>query len=184
MSLELVNALAAVGTFVVIAASAIAAVVQLRHLRASNQLQTFMTITQEFESPEFQQRLSFVRNELPQKLRDPQFRAEYHHKHGADRIKHPEFAVSGFFEELGMFVKRGLIDRDVFLDNYSPLIVRYWNLLAPFIAISRRRSGKAAWENFEYVAVLSHAWLKRYPDGTLPGNFPRLPLPEPEDIAQ
>jgi hypothetical protein len=40
MSLELLNVLAGLGTFVVIAASAIAAVVQLRHLRASNQLQT------------------------------------------------------------------------------------------------------------------------------------------------
>jgi hypothetical protein len=38
VSLELWSTLAAVGTFVVIAATAIAAFVQLRHIRRSNQL--------------------------------------------------------------------------------------------------------------------------------------------------
>ena len=41
MSLELVNTLATCATFVVIAATAIAAIVQLRQLRASNQIVAF-----------------------------------------------------------------------------------------------------------------------------------------------
>lgn len=180
MGIEVLNAAAGVGTFVVITASAIAAVIQLRHLRASNHLQAFMTITHEFETPEFQARLAFVRNELPQKIADPQFRAEYYHERGADRAKHPEFAVSGFFEEVGMFVKRGLVDKAVFLDAYSPIIRRQWELLLPFIAISRARLGKSAWENFEYLAVLAYEWIERHPDGTLPKNFPRLPVPDAE----
>lgn len=180
MSLELLNALAALGTFMVITASAIAAVIQLRHLRASNQLQTFMTITDKFDSPDFQKRLGFVRNELPNLLHDPEFRSQYFHPRGADRSKHPEFTVCGFFEELGMFVKRGLIDRDVFLDAYCRLIIRHWEMLAPFVAISRKRGGPAVWENFEFLASLSHDWNKRYPDGTLPKSFRRLPLPEVE----
>lgn len=36
--LEIVNIAAAIGTFLVIAATAIAAVIQLRHMRANNQL--------------------------------------------------------------------------------------------------------------------------------------------------
>ncbi|MBV8282486.1 MAG: hypothetical protein JO347_10555, partial [Candidatus Eremiobacteraeota bacterium] len=38
MSLELWSTIAAVGTFVVITATAIAAVIQLRHMRSSNQI--------------------------------------------------------------------------------------------------------------------------------------------------
>ena len=38
MSLELANTLATLGTFVVIAATAIAAILQLRHARTSNQI--------------------------------------------------------------------------------------------------------------------------------------------------
>jgi hypothetical protein len=38
MSLQLVNTLATFGTFVVIAATAIAAIVQLRHARSSNHI--------------------------------------------------------------------------------------------------------------------------------------------------
>jgi hypothetical protein len=38
MSLELLNTFATLGTFVVIAGTAIAAIVQLRHARSSNQI--------------------------------------------------------------------------------------------------------------------------------------------------
>ncbi|HKU68280.1 MAG TPA: hypothetical protein VJP85_10935 [Candidatus Baltobacteraceae bacterium] len=52
-----------------------------------------MTITQQFESPEFLSRLAFVRNELPAKLSDPQYKAEILGARGADRTKHPEYSV-------------------------------------------------------------------------------------------
>ena len=38
MSLELASTLASIGTFIVITATAAAAIVQLRHLRSSNQI--------------------------------------------------------------------------------------------------------------------------------------------------
>jgi hypothetical protein len=44
MNFEAWNTAAAVGTFVVIAASAIAALVQLRHLRTSNQLSGLVSV--------------------------------------------------------------------------------------------------------------------------------------------
>lgn len=184
MSLELVNTLASVGTFAVISTTAVAAVVQLRHLRTSNQLQAFMTIHAIFESPEFLQHLAFVRNELPQKILDPDYRSEYYSQAGANRAKHPEFLVCDFFEELGMFTKRGLVDKAVFLDSFSVIISRQWERLLPFIAIQREIAGDAAWENFEYLAVLARRWLVRYPNGTLSKRFPRLPIPKPLEAPQ
>ena len=53
LSAELVSAMAAVGTFIVVAATAIAAIVQLRHLRSSNQINSIIGVQQIFESPEF-----------------------------------------------------------------------------------------------------------------------------------
>ncbi len=50
MSLELVNTLATCATFVVIAATAIAAIVQLRQLRASNQIIAFNELRQAYEN--------------------------------------------------------------------------------------------------------------------------------------
>jgi hypothetical protein len=143
-----------------------------------------MTITDKFDSPDFQKRLAFVRNDLPEKMRDPEFHAQYFHARGLDRSIHHEVTVCGFFEELGMFVKRGLIDRDVFLDAYCRLITRHWEMLAPFIAVSRKRGGPAVWENFEFLASISYDWDKRHSGGTLPKSFKRLPLPEPVGLDE
>src|SRR5437868_6053724 len=143
MSLELLSTLAAVGTFFVIAATAIAAVIQLRHLRASNQLTAFMTITQNFDDPDFRKLLAYVRNELRERARDPEYRHQLLAAPGVDRARFPEVIVAGFFEELGIFVKRRLVDRDVFLDAYAALIVNNWRSLEPFIVISRARDGIA-----------------------------------------
>jgi hypothetical protein len=42
-----------VGTFIVVAATAIAAIFQLHHLRSSNQINAIIGVQQIFESPEF-----------------------------------------------------------------------------------------------------------------------------------
>jgi hypothetical protein len=51
MSLELVNTLATFGAFVVIAATAIAAIVQLRHARSSNHIAALNELRETMESP-------------------------------------------------------------------------------------------------------------------------------------
>lgn len=53
MSLELLNTLATSGTFFVIAATAIAAVIQLRHTRGSNQMAAFNEFQERRESSMF-----------------------------------------------------------------------------------------------------------------------------------
>ncbi len=52
MPLELVSTVASIGTFVVIAATAIVAVVQLRHLRNANEIQYIQAFMDEYEGPE------------------------------------------------------------------------------------------------------------------------------------
>src|SRR5215472_14260811 len=68
MSLELVNALAAVGTFVVIAVTALAALIQLRHLRSSNQLAGLLQTVNVFGDPEFQRKLAWLHDEFPTRV--------------------------------------------------------------------------------------------------------------------
>lgn len=184
VSAETVSAAAAVGTFVVIAATAIAAVVQLRHMRAGNQLNAFMTIGQDFERPEFRELLSYVRNKLPAKMQEPTYGDEILDGRGLDRSTNPELIVCGFFEQMGLFMKRRLVDESVFLDAYAPVVVRNWERLSPYIALSRQASGLASWENFEYAAVRAYQWTKRHPNGTLPKSFPRLPISPPAALKK
>jgi hypothetical protein len=74
MSLELVNTLTTFATFMVIAAAAIAAIVQLRHARGSNQIAAINEIREIQGKPEFQAAFDFVFTQLTPKVQDPTFR--------------------------------------------------------------------------------------------------------------
>lgn len=76
MSLELLNTLATLGTFLVIAATAIAALVQLRHARGSNQIAALNELREFAETPDFQAANIFIRTELTTKMQDPEFRRQ------------------------------------------------------------------------------------------------------------
>ena len=56
MSLELVNTFGTLLTVAIIAATAIAAMIQLRHLRAGNQINSLLMLGEQFESREFSRR--------------------------------------------------------------------------------------------------------------------------------
>jgi hypothetical protein len=88
MSLELVNTLATFGTFVVIAATAIAAIVQLRHARSSNQIEALAELREEMENEEMQSAHRFIRHELAERLKDPIFRHQLWNLEGLSAENH------------------------------------------------------------------------------------------------
>ena len=59
----------------IIAATAIAAMVQLRHLRANNQINALLAIGEELSAQRFRAATSVIRDELPKLIDDPGFRA-------------------------------------------------------------------------------------------------------------
>lgn len=180
MSLELVNTLATLGTFVVIAATAIAAIVQLSHARSSNQIAALNELRETMETPDFQNAQQFVMAGLQTRVRDPAFRHQYFDRSARTDDAWLQFAkvnrVGNFFETLGTLVKAGMVDRDLTLDILSGNIAQGWALLAPMIAIARRREGAGLWENFEYIAVLSQDWLAAHPHGSYPAGLRRIDL--------
>lgn len=74
MSLELVNTLAGLATFLLIAATGIAALVQLRHMRSSNQITALNELIGVQHSAEYKAARHFVHAELSERMKDPQFR--------------------------------------------------------------------------------------------------------------
>ena len=174
MSAEWVTAAAAVGTFVVIAASGIAALVQLRHMRGSNQIVALTECRETLESPEFREAQRFVSYELPERLTDAQecrkiatlpFAKEY------DAI----VTVANFFESMGLFVKTGIIDRRIACDFWSSVVLRNWRALAPITAYVRGELALVAlWENFEYMARLCQRYEQEHPS-SYPASEPRMP---------
>jgi hypothetical protein len=179
MSFELVNTLATFGTFVVIAATAIAAIVQLRHARSSNQIAALNELRETREKPEFIAAQHFVQSDLSGSLRDAAFRYQIDAPAARTDETRPLIAkvntIGNFYEGIGQFVKTGLVDRDLVLESWCDVIIGTWDRLAPVAAIYRRRDN-ATWENFEYVTVLAQDFLAAHPKGMYPPRVRRIEL--------
>lgn len=186
MSLELVSVIASVGTFVVIAATAIAALVQLRHLHAGNQLNVLLTLMQMWDTPDMQGHIKYMRTEFQEKAKDPKFLEEFKLS-GLSRADHPELLVADFWEQIGTFMKYHLVDERAWLDIAGMQVLRAWSDLAPAVAAMRVRAGPSAFENFEYCAVRARLWMRANPNGCYPASMPRMaqlePMPEPPPSA-
>jgi len=177
MSLEVLNTIAACGTFVVIAATAIAAAIQLRHMRAGNQMHQIHTIVDSYQASQYEKAFHFVRTELHAKLADRQFRQEIIDGR-PDRVSHPESRICILFDEWGSYYRNGAIDKRTFMQGMAGIVVAYWDLLEPVIALSAQGTGgvNVAFESFEVMTICARDWLKRYPRGTFPRGMKRLPL--------
>jgi hypothetical protein len=180
MSLELVNTLATFGTFLVIAATATAALVQLRHARGSNQIAALDELRAVFQSREFTEAYGVMQKQGIKLIEDPVFRYQWAHPAArtdqfGDNIKQM-LLVGNYFEDFGALLVAGLLDWELSCRIYSSDVINAWDRLQPLVAVGRRDRGNAVWENFEYAAMLSKKWVEAHPDGAYPRGAPRLQI--------
>lgn len=179
MSPEWVTAIGTVGTFLVIAASAVAALLQLRHMRSGNQIAAYNECRETMDSADFSATLEFIRTELPARLQDPAVcedivRTGFRNEYAGIR------AVANLFESMGLFVKTGMMDKHLACQLWSAIVLRTWDSLLPLTKLVRSRVGPAIWINFEYMAVLSKAYMERFPQGEYPRGVARASLDKPD----
>jgi hypothetical protein len=182
MSLELWSTIFSGATFLVIAATAAAALIQLRHMRSGNQLAALLTVMRMWQDPEMQNHIRYAHTTLQQKMKDPAFMAEFEHG-GISRADHPELLIADFWEQTGTFMKYGMMDERSWLDISSGQIIRAWKDLEPVILVARRRAGPSVFENFEYAAVRAEQWVRRSPEGNYPKGMPRMAQLKSGDTA-
>ena len=179
MSAEWVTAIATSVTALVIAASGAAALIQLRHMRSSNQIVALTEIRESLESPEFEKAMKYLHHEFPGRLRDPDVRKRLLEPGPTPDEFLPIRLVSNFFELFGAFVKRRIVDPDIACDLWGQPVLLNWEILAPFIANRRAAIGNPAlFENFEYLAAMSKDWNERHPGGSYPQHVKRMPQPD------
>jgi hypothetical protein len=173
------SAVGSMGAFVVIAASAVVAIVQLRHMRAGNQLQALLSVERDFHAVDLQEAFRYCQAELPARMQDAQYRAELATIGFIDIRRHPEMVVCNWFNQMGTLAKNDLVSEDAFLDLFGRLVDHYWRLLEPTIAVLRRLRGPAQYENFESLAMRARRWRERHNAGLYPRNAPRLAVADP-----
>jgi hypothetical protein len=159
---ELINTAAGVGTFLVIAVTAVAAMFQLRHLRASNQIAAIQYAVDTFNSPRMQQAIAFVFNDLERRLQDPAYREDI--LRGVVDTEHqPERLVCNFQEQMGTYVYHKLIPFDIYMDVA---------MATPQIS----DHPDALYEYFEWLAIKARAYAFKYRAGVLRGRLRRAPV--------
>jgi hypothetical protein len=175
MSLEAWSTVASLGTFAVITATAIAALVQLRHMRSSNQIAAVTEMRETLESERFTQARRFVAEQVPKLIADREGR----NKLGVE-IFPPELDairdVANFFETMGVFVKLGIVDRTLVCDLWDGVVFKYWKQLEPVIMIRRKVSDPGLWANFEYLAVICEESLSNTQGDHYPRGMPRMTI--------
>ena len=182
MSPEWLTAIGTLGTFLVIAASAGAALFQLRHMRSSNQIVALNEVRETIESAQFQAALRFVSDDFQRLMQDPNARKNM--VGGRDSPLALEFEqarlVANFFESTGEFIKRGIIDREIACDLWSGVVLRNWGYLEPFVTNLRiARDNPGLFTSFEFWASISRDWREKHAQGTFPPGVERMPHSEP-----
>ena len=177
MSLELANTFATFGTFLVIVATAIAAMIQLRHMRSSNHIAALNELRETTETPDFVAAQSFVLTHLSEKVKDAAFRYQMatpsHRTDESQPFANRVFTVGNFYENMGLLIKTGLVDRDLTLEIWGGNIIVAWEQFAPLLSTVRRAQGDAVWENFELLTVMAEDFGAAHPAGTYPQGVRR-----------
>lgn len=185
MTAEQLTAFASVGTFVVIAATSIAAVIQLRHMRGGNQLAALNHIQEAYESESFKAAQRYLSQDFPALVSEPEYRRKLYQLPAPPDIAQLS-VVGNHYETMATLVKNRILDATVICDLFAGPTLLAWNALLPVIAARRHVYGPLVWENFEYLAVLAQDWFKRHPRGAYPSGLRRMAVEHPliaEDIA-
>lgn len=187
-----VNAFAPIITAAIIAATAVAALIQLRHMRAANHISAMWSVHQMFSDDEYVDAMQYLRNNLQALLEDEPFRAYVTSTTRGHGFTDPPEAyvmatrsatlIGNTIEALGNMIIIGLLDREIFLRGYAWIIDRVWRMLEPYIRLIRKaEGGDGLWEDFEYLTVRSREWIKRHPVSYPRGYGRILPSFESDD---
>jgi hypothetical protein len=175
ISAEYLTAAASIGTFIVIAATAIAAIVQLRHMRANNQLTGLLNVLARIEDPTFNEWADMAREQIAEKLSDPTYRRAL--EDGSfPRRNNAWLNLCNSYEWVGSLIKHDLIPEEPFMDVYSARVLSTWAVIEEIVAIRRRSGDSSSWENFEYLVVRAREWEHQFPNGSFPKSTQRLQL--------
>ncbi len=174
MSLEAWSTVASFATFVVIVATAIAALIQLRNTRSGNQILAVTELDKMLGSEKLLRAQRFVAEEVPKLIADSAGRSRLAAQPFPPDLE-PIRDVGNFFELLGVFVKFGIIDRALAIDLWDGVVFGRWKQLEPVVMI-RRQANSGVWANFEYFAVLCEESLARTAGDYYPRGVPRMTI--------
>ena len=130
------------------------AVWQLRESRRAAQFDATQRMVDRTLDLDFNRALRFVIDGLQDRLKEPEYRAELESSRGwdVDPTRHPELIVLARLEELGIYLRHGLLLGDALLDFNAILIMQSWEPLKDVVNLMRTtHRNPHVWSNAEYL---------------------------------
>src|SRR5437588_3770553 len=195
MSPETITAVSSALTAVVIAGTAVAAVIQLRHMRSGNLIEAILSFRAMLEDEEHRKANRLLRGgDLARELADPQFRRYLYRMSKKLPVEDvPEryvalteaaIALGNSFELIGGMVRNRVVAPGIFLANYWWVVTNTWDRMKEYIGMARQYTGAdSLFEDFEYLTVISAEWAKRHPNSYARG-VARMPLINPYPLER
>ena len=144
MGWDELSAIGSIGATLVILVGSIAAVVQLKHLRLSNQMETYLDLMRQLNSPEMIEAREYAEShdfEDPEVLR----------KAFEGGLDHRILFVGGFYQVVARLINLGILDKELFapINMSAP---RVWRSIKPVAYELRARSPEnPRWTDLEYL---------------------------------
>lgn len=190
MSPEVWTAIGSLVSAAVIAATAIAALIQIRHLRTGNAINAMLTLRSNFSDAQFSDAMDVLRgSSLANALRDPSFRAFIARRapapsDDAAKLYRAFVHVSNWYEVLGAMVLQNVVTMRAVGDTYASVVDYAWTLCEPAIIYMRAvLHDEAVFESFEYLTVRSRQWMHDHPS-VYPPDVPRIATANPYPIEE
>jgi len=172
---EWLTALASVGTFLVVAITAFAALRQIRHMRSGNQVAALLPLIEKYEAT--RESRDYVMRSLQLDLNDRTVRAGVMAV-PAEGPARQAIPFLNFYESVGALVAVEVLDLDLVLRYFFPTPSEVWANASGFIAISRRTSGPEIFENLEALVVMQEDYERRHGTSVYPRGLRHLDPPD------
>lgn len=157
MDASWVAAIASVATAFIVGVAAIAAVLQLRHIRNANDISIYLHLLDRLDSAQARVAFDVIETFATQVKTDEALRYRL-----AQPSRVPEFAeienLLRFLDNLTMLIIAGSITERLILAQYADEIVRMWDSLAEAVYLRRYGQGPHFVSAFEHLAMRATAY--------------------------
>jgi len=146
MNLQVDATVATIISSIAIVASAIFVVVQLRQAARDRYFAITSHLFEIWQSPEFQDDQLFLLHKLPTQSWD-----EFVANGRGERAERALHRVGGFYDRIGVLIKRGLIRQDDILATVGGSAIAVWSRIEAIVLEARRRENAFLFQNFEAI---------------------------------
>jgi hypothetical protein len=157
MTWEAIAAFGSVASAVILLIAAVAAVIQIKHLRLANQLECYLQLMQELNSRDVVEARRFIESA---DFNDPEALRAATEPELDDRIRH----IATHFQSVARLLNLGVLDEEMFAGHVATA-APVWKALRPVYRVMRERTGMPVLADLEYLAdrtARDEQWLTRY----------------------